>query len=64
MHAPGRFRRGRATCFWTHREQPAAMALVQRHGMVEVFGCARMYLGKLPAVANERIFGVTTFELG
>ena len=43
---------------------PAAMALVQRHGMVEVFGCARMYLGKPPAVAHERIFGVTTFELG
>lgn len=43
---------------------PAAMALVQRHGMVEVFGCARMYLGPVPDVAHERIFGVTTFELG
>ena len=40
------------------------MALVQRHGMVEVFGCARMYLGPLPAVAHERVYGVTTFELG
>lgn len=43
---------------------PAAMALVQRHGMAEVFGCARMYLGPVPAVAQDRVFGVTTFELG
>ena len=43
---------------------PEAMALVQRHGMSEVFGCARMYLGPFPAVAQERVFGVTTFELG
>jgi len=43
---------------------PAAMALVGRHRMIEVFGCARMYLGPAPVVAHERIFGVTTFELG
>ena len=43
---------------------PAAMDLVQRHGMVEVFGCARMYLGPAPDLAHHRIFGVTTFELG
>ena len=43
---------------------PLAMTLVQRHGMAEVFGCARMYLGPVPAVAHERVFGVTTFELG
>jgi hypothetical protein len=43
---------------------PAAMALVQRHGMTEVFGCARMYLGPAPDIAHERVFGVTTFELG
>jgi hypothetical protein len=43
---------------------PAAMAFVQRHGMEEVFGCARMYMGPPPDVAHERIFGVTTFELG
>ena len=41
-----------------------ATVLVQRHGMAEVFGCARMYLGPVPAVAHERVFGVTTFELG
>jgi len=43
---------------------PAAMALAQQHGMTEVFGCARMYLGPPPALAHDRIFGVTTFELG
>lgn len=43
---------------------PAAMKLVARHQMEEVFGTARMYLGDPPAIAHERIFGVTTFELG
>ena len=43
---------------------PSAMALVAHHQMVEVFGCARMYLGQPPVLAHERIFGVTTFELG
>lgn len=41
-----------------------AMALVRRHGMVEVFGCARMYLGPPPQQDQARVFGVTTFELG
>jgi len=43
---------------------PAAMDFVKQTGMVEVFGCARMYLGRSPDLAHERIFGVTTFELG
>jgi len=43
---------------------PAAMALVREHRMVDVFGCARMYVGPKPAVSEERVFGVTTFELG
>lgn len=43
---------------------PAAMKLVAQHQMVEVFGCARMYLGPFPDLVHERIFGVTTFELG
>ena len=32
--------------------------------MTEVFGCARMYFGPVPAIRHERVFGVTTFELG
>ncbi|MDP4744885.1 MAG: GNAT family N-acetyltransferase [Porticoccaceae bacterium] len=43
---------------------PAAMALVTQHKMQEVFGCARMYLGDAPNIIHERIYGVTTFELG
>lgn len=43
---------------------PAAVALAERHGLKEVFGCARMVLGPKPATPWERIFGVTTFELG
>ncbi len=41
-----------------------AMALVARHGMQEVFGCARMTLGPPPSLPWDEIFGVTTFELG
>jgi hypothetical protein len=42
----------------------AAIALAKRHSMREVFGCARMYYGPAPALADAEIFGVTTFELG
>lgn len=44
--------------------QSGAQALVKRHGLSETFGCARMYLGGVPDMAHERVFGVTTFELG
>ncbi len=43
---------------------PLAMALAQRHGLREVFGCARMYYGPAPLLPHREIFGVTTFELG
>jgi hypothetical protein len=32
--------------------------------MKQVFGTARMYTGEPPAIALDRVFGVTTFELG
>jgi GNAT superfamily N-acetyltransferase len=41
-----------------------ALALVARHRMSEVFGCARMVLGRIPKLPDAEIFGVTTFELG
>ena len=41
-----------------------ALALVSRHGMKEVFGCARMVLGPTPELPDAEIFGITTFELG
>jgi ribosomal protein S18 acetylase RimI-like enzyme len=43
---------------------PQAMALARRHGLHEVFGCARMYYGPPPVLPYAEIFGVTTFELG
>jgi len=43
---------------------PAGVALAQRAGLREVFGCARMYRGPQPDVPVGRIFGVTSFEFG
>lgn len=43
---------------------PGARALVARHGMTAVFETARMYTGQAPALPLDRIFGVTSFELG
>ena len=42
----------------------AARTLVRRHGMEVVFETARMYHGQAPRLPIEKIFGVTTFELG
>lgn len=42
----------------------AAMDLVRRHGMSEVFATARMYIGPFPKVNLDWTFGITTFELG
>ena len=41
-----------------------AVAMAQRHGMSIVFETARMYKGRAPELPVERIFGITTFELG
>lgn len=42
----------------------AAVALAKRHGMTVVFETARMYTGALPDIDVQKVFGVTTFELG
>lgn len=42
----------------------AAIDMAQRQGMRVVFETARMYRGTDPKLPNERIFGVTSFELG
>jgi GNAT superfamily N-acetyltransferase len=41
-----------------------ALALAQDLGLVPVFETARMYTGKIPRLRMERVFGVTSFELG
>jgi GNAT superfamily N-acetyltransferase len=59
-----KFAAGGPVYFDAPENNPAALKLVHQHGMTEVFGCARMYLGPAPDIAHQRIFGVTTFELG
>jgi GNAT superfamily N-acetyltransferase len=41
-----------------------AKHLVGQYEAVPVFECARMYLGTPPETAAEKVFGITTFELG
>ena len=42
----------------------AAVALAKAHGLSPVLETARMYSGPVREIAVERIFGVTSFELG
>jgi hypothetical protein len=42
----------------------AAAALARRHGLAPVFETARMYRGPAPALPLDRIYGITTLELG
>ena len=42
----------------------AAVALAEKYKMSKVFETARMYKGKMPAIPREKVFGVTSFELG
>ncbi len=43
---------------------PAAVALAERYHLQPVFETARMYTQFQPPVESDRIFGVTSFELG
>jgi GNAT superfamily N-acetyltransferase len=42
----------------------AAVQLAESHGMQKVFGTARMYTKSQPDIDLNKVFGVTTFELG
>jgi ribosomal protein S18 acetylase RimI-like enzyme len=42
----------------------AAVSLAERYNMKMVFETARMYTGKKPEIPLNRLFGVTSFELG
>jgi hypothetical protein len=42
----------------------AALALVTGRGMTPMFETARMYRGGVPEIALDKVFGVTTLELG
>jgi hypothetical protein len=41
-----------------------AVALAHDFGLAPVFETARMYTGAIPPLRLERVFGVTSFELG
>jgi ribosomal protein S18 acetylase RimI-like enzyme len=55
---------GAALFLDTPETNPAAVELAQNAGMTMVFETARMYTGALPNLPIERLYGVTTFELG
>lgn len=48
----------------TPASNPGAIALARRHGMNPMFETARMYAGPAPALPLQRLYGVTSFELG
>ena len=41
-----------------------ATGLAASHGLSPVFETARMYRGPAPALPLDRIYGISTFELG
>ncbi len=41
-----------------------AVALIKKYKTTYVFECARMYYGKPPEIDINKVFGITTFELG
>jgi ribosomal protein S18 acetylase RimI-like enzyme len=55
---------GEALFLDTPENNAEALALADRHGMKEVFGCARMVLGAPLALSWSSIYGITTFEMG
>jgi hypothetical protein len=54
-----------ANCSSTFQASTATRwALAQELGLTPVFETARMYTGAIPPLRLERVYGVTTFELG
>jgi hypothetical protein len=41
-----------------------ALRAAEARGMVPVFETARMYKSEAPSIAHDRIWGITSFELG
>lgn len=41
-----------------------AFRVAEGLGLTEVFSCTRLYLGGIPVVDTDRIYGVTSFEFG
>lgn len=56
--------RGSAVFLDVPEPHAPAVQLAERHRMTRVFETARMYTGPAPTVAHEKVYGVTSFELG
>lgn len=56
--------KGQRFFFDTPEPNREAVAMAEERGMEEVFGTARMYTREIPPLPLERIFGVTSFEMG
>ena len=41
-----------------------AVQLVKKYKAKYTFECARMYYGPVPKIKIDKVFGITTFELG
>jgi len=41
-----------------------AAKIIKKYNAIYVFECARMYYGKPPDIEMDKVFGITTFELG
>ena len=41
-----------------------AINMVRKYNATSIFECARMYLGTPPSMLMDKVFGITTFELG
>ncbi|MCC8404576.1 GNAT family N-acetyltransferase [Paraburkholderia sp. MMS20-SJTN17] len=55
---------GEVIAFDVPEVNAAAVALAERNGMVSTFETARMYTGTPPDIPVQRVFGVSSFELG
>jgi GNAT superfamily N-acetyltransferase len=64
VRALGGFAAGERVALDVPDRNAAALALASRHGMEETFRCARMYMGEAPPVPWDRVFAVTSLELG
>lgn len=51
-------------CLDVPEPNAAAARLAERRGLVAAFETARMYTGPIRPVALDRVFGITSFELG
>ncbi len=55
---------GRPIYFDTPEPNTEAVSLAERHGMIPMFETGRMHTGTPPVIDLDRVFGITTFELG